>query len=889
MTRDHLLAASARWFALLLHLYPPDFRDEVGRAVFEAYLDRARIVIGQRGGWCRLAILWIRAFGDALASGVLERLRPSAAWRRSGNWGRDAEMAIRRLRQAPVFVVAVLTTLTLGLGAFAIAVTLVQKILLEPLPYRDPEDLYVAFRDYRAVFDLNRGWLGGTDVAELQKAGGVITEAAGLQRMFATFSSDSSRDPIQIGVMAATPNLFDLLGVAPALGRGFASDEVGPGRPAVLVLTDELWDRLGANPAVVGTTVRLNGQPYTVIGVMPKSFAFVRNASLGTFQRADAYTTFDVNLAETNPGNGSYSGLIRARRGTSPALVTEAVEAVGELIDRRDFGDRGIKLYPVGLQSDLVSGVRPALVAVGLTGVVLVLVLLANLAALLLTRAATREHEFAVSRALGANGVAVVRAMLIEGVLLGVAGSTGALVVATWGVAGLVQLAPADVPRLEGVTIDWRVVTVVIGTGALLGLLAAAVPASWAARANLSALLAASAVRGGGGHGRMRRGMVVVQVALSLVLLNAGVLVAQSLNGLLRADPGFRAAGVLTLRVPMPAALVTSAETAVDLQDRIQNALAALPGVEIASAGDVLPLTAGANQTTITIPGAPGLTGDADRDSPLVDYIGVRAGYAEALGLRLAEGRPFGPFRREGVREAMIDTQLARQFFPTRSALGATIPFRDQAVTVVGVVEQPRLYDVHQDGRPQLFLRAEDWDYRNLSYVMRTRRDPRALAADAQAAVRRIAPYLAVASVRTMDEIVGDALRQQRLSTVLIAGVALGAVMLAAMGVFGVVSASVARRRHDLAVQQALGASPRRVLHLVLADGARLIVAGIVIGIPGIFVVARFLRGVLVGVSPTEPLTLAGTALGLVIVSLAASYVPARRTLLIEPAELLRR
>ena len=883
-----LLDISERWFRLLLRFYPADFRDEMGNGVVETYRDRAREAL-QHHGVVRLAGVWWAALLDSLRSGPGERARPAASWRRSGNWGRDIQLASRRLMRAPGLVLAVAGTLTIGLGMFAVVYTVVDKILIEPMPYKDPDDLYFVWRDYGPIFDLKRGWLGGTDVAALKSSGGVIEDAAGVLRQLTTFAVAEGAEPTEISVLAVSPALFDLLGVSPFLGRGFAAEEVGPKRPPVVVLTHALWNRLGADRAILGRDVRLNGQPFTVIGVLPAGFSFSRNASLGPPQPSDAFIPLNVHLAETNPGAGSYAGLIRARHGTPAAQVAAAVDAVGRMVDTRDFRGRGLRLYPVGLKADLVERVRPALLVIGFAGVFLVLVLCVNLGSVLLARAARREHEFAVSRALGADSFAVARATLVEGMLLGVLGGAAAAAAAVWGTRVLVALAPLDLPRRESVAVDARIAATIVGLGLLLGLLAAALPAVWSARTSLASLLASSAVRGGGGHGRMRRGMVVAQVALSLVLLTTGGLVVRSFDRLLRADPGFNPDGLLTMRVPMPAQIVPQAADAIALQDRIERALAAIPGVTAVSAASVLPLTAGASQTTIGIPGAPGNTGQEEKDRPLVDYMGVRAGYPEAIGMRLVAGRFFERTRRQGVNEALIDRQLARQFFPTGDPLGAKIPFgQNQSLTVVGVVEQARLYDVHKDGRPQLYVRAEDGGYRTLAFVVRTSRDPRALVPEARDAVRRIDSRLALADVRTMDEVVGDALRQSRVSAVLIAGFALGALLLAAMGLFGVVSGSVTRRRHELAVRLAVGADHGRVLRLVLREGAMLVALGVLVGVPGVYFAGRLIRGVLVGVSPLDPVTLAAVALGLGLVALVACYLPARRVLAIDPAHSLR-
>jgi len=888
MTPERLMNLSKRWFTLLRRLYPADFRDEMGTAVVEAYMDRARDAM-RTGGVTRLLMLWVRAGADSLRNGAAEHVRPAAWWRRGGNWGRDVELVSRRLRRAPVFAATTIGTLALGLSMFAVVYTATQRILIDPMPYKDPGDLYYVWRDYGPITDLTRGALGGTDIAELQKANGVIEDAVGLQRFLGgIFSLREGEDPREIAVTRTSPNLFDVLGVAPALGRSFAPDEVGPGREQVMVLTHGLWTQLGADPGIVGRDVRLQGRPFTVIGVLPPDFTFVRNESLGPPQRVDAYIPFAVHLAETNATNGAYAGFIRARRGASPDAVAAAVDAVGRTIDARDFNGRGLKLYPVGLKADVVSRIRPALMVLGAAALLLVFMLMVNLSSLLLARTAQREHEVAVSRALGANTIAIVRSTLAEGGLLGAAGGALGTLVAIWGTRALVAVAPLDLPRRDAIAIDWRIGAIVIAVGGLLGVLAAAVPATWSARTSLSSLLAGSAVRGGGGHGRLRRGMIVAQVALSLILLSSGALVVRSFDQVLRTDPGFRSEGVFTMRLRRPPEFFPKWTDALAFQDRVQNALAVIPGVTGASAASGVPLTPTTMQTIIRIPGAPGNTGDAERDAVLTDIIGVGANYVEVMGMQVIAGRTFTESRPQGVKEAMIDAGLARRFFPDGKAVGAKIPFDEHSLTIIGVVKQARLYDLHADGRPQMLVRVEDFGPRALSFVVRTTREPRLLLPDVQAAVRRIDPRVPLADPRSMDEIVEQALSQQKTSAALISAFAIGALVLAAMGLYGVVSGSVTRRRHELAVRLALGADSGRVLRLVLKEGAVLVMLGLAIGAPGIYAAGGLIRGVLVGVSPSDPLTLSSVALGLLLIAMATCYVPARRTLRIDPAKLLR-
>jgi putative ABC transport system permease protein len=832
--------------------------------------------------------VWLRALADSLRNGLAERVRPAIAWRRSGNWGRDTERAVRRLVRAPVFTLSMVGTLTIGLGAFAMVYTVVQKVLVAPLPYDRPDDLYFVWRNYTWI-DLDRGWLGGTDVAAMDSAGGAIEGAVGLRRRTVTLAAGGAGEPREIALMVSTSDLFTLLGAEPIIGRGFAAGEAGPGRPAVMVLGYDLWrDRFGADPTIVGRQVRADDEPYTVIGVMGPDFHFARHSSLGPPEQADAYVTFDYDLAGTSPGNGAFAGLLRARPGATPQAVAAAVNAVGTMVDRRDMRSRGLRLYPVGMKEDLVSAVRPALVVLGLAGAFLVLVLAVNLAALLLMRAAQRERELAISRALGANPMALAWATLAEGGLLGLLGGVGGTLLATWGTRLLVALAPLDLPRRESISVDWGVAAVVTAVGLVLGLAAAAPPAFWAARSRLDALLRSVAVRGGGGHGRMRRAMVVVQVALSLVLLTAGGLVARSFERLLRTDPGFEPAGVLTLRIPVPTTRYTDEAQANVLHARLQRELAALPGVTAVGAASVLPLTSDADQGSVRFPGAPGNTGTEEVDNPLVDVVTTRAGYLAAMDIPVLAGRGFASERPTGVREALIDRTLAARFFPNSDAVGATLLFDEDTLRVVGVVEHARLYDLHADGRSQVYVRNEDYTYPTLSWAVRTTRTPTSLVPEVRAAVHRADPQLAMADVQPMQRVVDESLRQQRLSAVLIGGFSLGALLLAAMGLFGVVSGAVTRRRHELAVRLALGADHGRVLRLVLREGALLVALGVLVGVPGIYLAGRALAGVLVGVSPFDAPTLVAVAVGLSAVALAACYIPARRVAGIEPARAFR-
>ncbi len=568
MTPERGFHISERWFSLLLRLYPADFRNEMGESLVETYVDRARET---RTRGASFVTVWFAALRDSLLNGVGERIRPAVSWKRGGDWGRDLQSVGRRFRRSPLFFVSTIATLTIGLGAFAVVYTAVDKILIEPLPYQDPDDLYMV---WRAVADINSTGVAGAEVVGLQNAGGVIEDAAGLRIGPLTLRVSVETDALRVTGMGSSPNLFGLLGVEPALGRGFQPDDIAPDAPMVVVLTDGLWKRFGGNDAIIGTEIRILTTPVTVIGVMPPGFQF---SGSWTSQKPDLYYPLRINPAE-RPFDDNFLALIRARRGAPREEIDHAVDAVGRFVAERDGSDSGRTLHPVELKADLISDIRPALIALGFAGVFLVLVLAVNLASLLLARAAEREREFAVSRALGASGLAVARATLAEGGLLGLLGGVAGAVAGAWGTRLLVALAPLDLPRLEAVALESDVAVVVIAGGVLLGLVAAAVPATWSLRVGLASLVAASAVRGGGSSPRARRGLIVNQVALSLVLLSTGGLVVRSFERLLAADPGFEPHDVLTFAVSLGDWLFPEHADSYGFQDRVDAALVALPG-----------------------------------------------------------------------------------------------------------------------------------------------------------------------------------------------------------------------------------------------------------------------------------------------------------------------
>ena len=580
---------SDRWFRLLLNLYPADFRDEMGDSLVEEYRERASDAFGSTGRRGVFAV-WIAALIDSLRNGLGERIHPSVAWRRAGDWGRDLERVQRRLRKKPLLMTSVLATLTVGLGASAVVYTAVDKILLEPLPYRAPGDLYMVW--FNQSVDLPHLMVTGPQIVELRKAGGVIADAAGLT-FAGTTLMDGDQRAERVDALYASDNLFDLLGVEPALGRTFRpGDGTGAGE-RVVVLTDDLWRRLGADPAIVGRTLTLSSASYTVIGVMPRGFLFSASSS---DRKPQVYIPFEFgSLASEGPRDSNWLAMVRARSGASEQQLRQAVDTLGRAVVHRDFQKaRGsLPEVVVLLQRELVDDARPALITLAFAGVFLMLALAVNLASLLLSRATERERELAVARALGASGTAVVRATLLEGVLLGLAGGLAGSAAGWWGTRVLVAMAPLNLPRRESLAMDAGVAAIVVTAGLVLGLIAAAVPAVWMTRLSLATLMTGAGVRGAAVSARLRRGLIVAQVGVSLVLLTAAGLVVQSFNRLLIADPGFQPKGLLTFSVGVDPWIFQTAGAVNAFQDRVEAALKDIPGVTAVSAANQLPLSGG--------------------------------------------------------------------------------------------------------------------------------------------------------------------------------------------------------------------------------------------------------------------------------------------------------
>lgn len=809
---------------------------------------------------------------------------------------REVRHAVRRLGRAPVFSGVAVLTVAVGIGAFASVLSVVESVLLEPVPYDDPEELVWIWRDYSAWFPLDRGWLGGPDVVYLREREDVFEGVAAVRTGRMNLTGRSATEPAEIPVMLASASLFRVLGVEPVLGRGFLSGEDEPDAPAVAVLSHELWrGRYGGDRTLLGRKIYLDGEPTRVVGVAPEDFRFAKHGSQSGAVGAEIYLPLRTDLAAQNPGSGFVAGLARVRDGVSRARMEKSLARVADRLDEEAFGGKGLRLWSVSLKEDLVAPVRPALLALFASASFLLLILAANLATLFLGRAAVRDRELAVKAALGARRERIVGSLLGESLLVALAGGALGLLAACWGAETIQGMAPPDLPRRAAIGLDASVAVGASLVALAMGMAAGSGPALRVLRRDLALRVGEGSARSGeGAPGTgVRGGLVVVQVALSIVLLVGGGLLGRAFADLVRADPGFDPGSSVTFRVPLDPSRYGDSASVVAFQRAFRRRLEGLPGVEAVGAANALPLTAGVDQGAATFPGAPGNTGDEDRDRAFVDFLRTSPGYAEAVGLRVQAGRVFREDdgqTSDSTGVAVIDDVLARRFFPDGGAVGATVRVWGLDLRILGVVDQARLYQVHEDGRGQVFLPLAMSPDGSVSWVIRAGDGSRPMGwiPSVRTTLREMDSELPLTDVRTLEELVRSSIGQQRLSLILVLGFALGAFLLAVLGLYGVVANSVVRRTREMGVRMALGADGRRVVAMVLGQGLRLTAVGAVLGLGGALFTARFLEGVVVGLEAADPLVYAGMAVGVILVATAASYLPARRATRIDPATVLR-
>lgn len=797
--------------------------------------------------------------------------------------------AIRALVKNPGFSAVALLTIALGIGANTALFSVVNAVLWRPLPYPDPERLMMVW-----VYNPRQGF--ERDVAPYPTFDDWRNQSRSFEQLAAYFGASVSLtgagDPAQLRGARVSPSFLPTMNVQPALGRWLIERDAAAGHEQVVVLEHGLWQgRFGGDPAIVGRTVQLSGRPYEVVGVMPAGFQYPGDATLW------------LPLAPVEPykqlmeSRGSYwlNVVGRLRADSTQAAAQAEMDTIARRLEQQypdTSSGQGVRL--TSLHDEIVGDVRRALLLLfGAVGCVL-LIACANVANLLLTRATGRHKELAIRAALGAGRGRIMTQLLTESVVLALAGAAAGLLLAAWGVAALQQVAPANIPRLASIAIDVPVLLFTLGVALATGLIFGVAPAWQSASANQPEALKEGGRSGGeGSRGRrVRHVLAVIEVAVALVLLVSAGLLARSLAAIARTDLGFNPRNVLALSIELPRQKYSEDSQVVQFYERLLERISSLPGVRSAGAGSSVLLGALPGSAALAVEGRP-LPRNAINVP--VPFDTVTSGYFATLGIALTRGRLFGPADTAAApARVVVNEAFVRRFFPSEDPLGKRVTFGDpedkssQWLTIVGVVADTRRGGIDRPAWAEVYFPLTQSAETRLTVLVRTAGDPVGTARAASEQVWAIDPAQPVASVRTLEELVSRSQANRRFTMTMLGGFAAVALLLAAVGIYGVVAYSTSQRTHEIGVRVALGATRGDVLRMVLGDAVRIGALGIVVGVAAAAAASRLLSGLLFGVSPHDPLTFVVLPAGLFAVAVLASWIPARRALAIEPVAALR-
>ena len=815
---------------------------------------------------------------------------------------RDVRYAARALWKSPGFAMVATLTIALGIGANTAIFSVVRTVLLQPLPYEESEELIILWGEMQ-----NRGVthfpFSPPDLRDYRE------QAEALEDLGAVFSFPTSLtgdgEPVQVDVAAVTPNFLSVLGVEPMLGRGSVQEEgtptpdgLQPGQPGALpgtvILSHSLWQqRYGSDPGVLGTTVEMGGGPAEIVGVMPPGFELLLPTNAAVVSEPALWAALRIDYATAPRNNVFLIPVGRLREGATREQVQSQADRIAASL-RAESQIRETAGYAVrvdDLTSEVTAHVRPVLMALFGAVVFVLLIACANVANLLLVRASGRDRELAVRAALGGSRTRLIRQMLIESGLLAFAGAAVGLVLAAGGISLLLALRPAELPRIDSVGIDGPVLlfTVLAACGAafLFGIL----PAVQSSRGDLADSLKERGAAGAGMARRLvRNGVVVVEVALSLVLLIGAGLMARSFVELSRISPGYEPAGLLTFNAAPPPARYPEVEDRVRFNLELQRRLEGLPGVQRASSAFPLPLS-----------GTP-FNGRYGPEEALTDpeafgqaaYRVVLPGYFETMGTRLVAGRTFSEAdNQDSAAVVVIDEILAGELWPDASPIGERFLIRavtpePQWVEVIGVVEHQRAEDLATQGLETVYFTDKYVGSFGGTWALRAEGDPLGLSAAIRSAVAEMDPDIPVADLRLMESYVAEATAPTRFALTLIGVFGFIALVLASVGLYGVLSFVVRQRTAEIGVRMAFGAGSETILKLVVGQGLTLAGAGVGVGLLAALGVTGVLESLLVGASPTDPLTFGAISALFIATAVLACVVPARRATRVDPVTALR-
>ena len=801
----------------------------------------------------------------------------------------DLRYAARTLAKKPGFTLLVVTALSLGIGATTAIFSVVNAILLRSLPYREPERMVLPVST-NAAREITRGGVSYADYLDWKNETDVFEHVAVYQGQNADLTDGG--EPQRVSVGRVSEDYFAVMKAPPVVGRTFGPEDYKPGPVRALVLSYGLWQqRFGGDPAIIDRTIMLNGSPYPVIGVMPKDSQFPGTHDLWTALAVDPNSGRDLLRRD----NMVYRSVARLKEGVSVEQARAVVETIArrvELEHPESLQGWSASVIPV---HDFVVGPtlrRALLVLFGAVGFVL-LIACVNVANLSFARAARREREIAIRIALGAGRLRLIRQLLTESVLLALGSGAVGFLLALWGVDLLTALAPDSIPRLDEVSADSRVLIFVLVISLLVALAFGLVPAAQASKTDLNDALKEGGRSSTGGlrGSRIRGVLVILEVALSLMLLVGAGLMVKSFLKLQQVDPGLSVDNVLTMQVYAPGARYAERANVADFYRQIVDRIGNVPGVESASASSTLPLGGGGfylgrqflAEGRAEPPAAPDHSGQWNIVTPA---------HFDTLGIRVLKGRAFDERdTASSTPVVIINESFARELFPGEEALGKRIrSWRDENVLreIVGVIQDVRYFGRDDELRSLVYVPHTQDSWRSMVLAVRTTRDPAGFTGAIRNAISDFDKDLAVSRVQTMTEVLDDSVAGPRFNMTLLAVFAGVAMVLAAVGIYGILSYSVAQRTHEIGVRMALGARAADVLKLVVGQGLKLTLAGVAIGLGAAFAVTRVMESLLFDVSATDPLTFIAIALLLVGVALVASFIPARRATRVDPIIALR-
>ena len=805
----------------------------------------------------------------------------------------DLRYAIRTLLKQPAFTLVALLTLALGIGANTAIFGIVNAVLLRPLPYHEPDRIVLLWSHWT---NWTKTWLSPPELADYQRQARSLEHVAAFSSTSFNLTAGPGSEPLRVLAAQVQSGMFAALGATTIAGRVFTADEDRPGHERVVMLTEGLWrSQFGSDPSIVGRTIDLDATPYTVVGVLPAALRLPLDYANRTFTQI----WVPLALGPTDPqerGNHGLNALGRLTPGVSLSQAQAEIDTITRGFQQQYPNNYdtafGLTLVPAPLE--VFGDVRPALLVLLLAVGAVLLIACANVANLLLARSEGRQKELALRLALGAGRHRIVRQLLTESMLLALVGGVAGVALAYGLTQALVALDPLKIPRVQDIALDGRVLAFTAAVSLVTGLLFGIAPALQSARTDLQSVLKEGGRDSHVATGWLRRVLVIGEVAASVVLVAAALLLARSFARLLDVNAGFNPAHVLTLRTSLPSATYTDAAAMVKAYTEVGRRLRESPGVLAAGAVTGLPLASTRGDWGIRIEGRP----SDPRDNLAADWQVVTPGYFEALGTPLRGGRTFTDAdRADTLLVIVINETMAKKYWPGVDAIGRRMRMGgSEWITVVGVVA-----DIHHRGldmqpRPEMYRPHTQFRYggpeapavSTMTWAVRTADDPRAATSYARAAIHAVDPKLGISDIATMDQVVADSTSDRRLNMLLFALLGSLALALATVGVYGVVAYSVSQRTHEIGVRMAIGAKPGDVVRMMVSEGGRLAVVGVVLGSVAALAGARLIRGLLFEVSATDPLTFAAVAAALLGVALLASYIPARRATRVDPMVALR-